>query len=112
MQISLWFVDVFDVQWDDEPAPNDVINVPTIILNPPTSNTNGQVFGIVPSGLINGSNATFTTPDSFIPETVQLFRNGLSQYNPTHFYTTGTHTIILNFSPIVGDILTVNYYKT
>jgi len=69
------------------------------------------VVGESPNGTINGSNATFTTDFDFVPESVLFFRNGLAQYNPTHYTTSGTTTIILNFSPIVGDVLTVNYNK-
>ena len=69
------------------------------------------VVGEIPNGTINGSNATFTTDYDFVPESVLVFRNGLAQYNPTHYTTTGTTTINLNFSPIVGDVLTVNYTK-
>lgn len=70
-----------------------------------------HVVGEVPNGSINGSNATFTTDYSFVPGSVLVFRNGLAQYSPTHYVTSGTTMIILNFSPIVGDILTVNYIK-
>ena len=70
------------------------------------------VVGESPNGTINGSNATFTTDYDFVPESVLFFRNGLAQYNPTHYTTSGTTTINLNFSPIVGDVLTVNYTKS
>ncbi len=69
------------------------------------------VVGEIPNGTINGSNATFTTDYDFVPESVLVFRNGLAQHNSTHYTTTGTTTINLNFSPIVGDVLTVNYTK-
>ncbi len=72
----------------------------------------GQVYGEIPNGTIDGSNATFTTDFDFVPESVQMFINGVNQYSPTHFTTTGTLTIILTTSPIVGDILTVNYTKS
>lgn len=75
------------------------------------NNDGVQVIGEIPNGVINGSNATFTTDFNFVPQSVQLFVNGVNQYNPTHFTTSGVLTIILTTSPIVGDILTVNYTK-
>lgn len=84
------------------------------ILSGATINNYGSssiVVGEIPNGTINGSNATFTTDYDFVPESVLFFRNGLAQYNPTHYTTSGTTTINLNFSPIVGDVLTVNYTK-
>ncbi len=91
--------------------PNEVLlNVLSgaVINNYGSENT---VVGEIPNGTINGSNATFTTDFDFTPESVLVFRNGLAQYNPTHYTTSGTTTIILNFSPIVGDVITVNYTK-
>lgn len=96
----------------EAPAPeSDFVQNPVVVLQPRTAVDIDVIVGEIPNGTINGSNATFTTDYSFIPETVQVFRNGIAQYNPTHFTTSGTTTITLNFSPIVGDILTVNYIK-
>ncbi len=68
-----------------------------------------SVIGEISNGTIDGSNATFTTDYDFDPDTVQVFYNGLAQYNPTHYTTSGVTTITLNFSPASGDVLTVNY---
>lgn len=70
------------------------------------------VVGEVPSGLVNGSNATYTTAFNFYPDTVDVCINGLSQKKPTHFNTSGTNTIIFADSPTVGEVITVNYIKT
>lgn len=67
------------------------------------------VIGETPSGLINGSNVQFTTAQSFVPETVQVFVNGVSQTLTVDYVTTGTTTILLSVSPIVGDYIRVNY---
>lgn len=67
------------------------------------------VIGEMPSGLINGSNVQFTTAQSFVPETVQVFVNGVSQTLTVDYVTTGTTTILLSVSPIVGDYIRVNY---
>lgn len=65
---------------------------------------------IVLIGTINGSNATFTTPDNFIPETVTVLVNGLGQKKVRDFNTSGTNTIIFTDSPTVGETLLTNYF--
>lgn len=69
------------------------------------------VFGETPTGLVNGSNATFTTAFDFVPGKVDVFVNGLLQKIVTHYNTTGTRTIILNDSPQVNDFVLVDYKK-
>lgn len=70
------------------------------------------VFGETPSGLVNGSNATFTTAFNFIPGTVIPSINGLEQKVGTHYITMGNNQIIFNDSPTTGEIITVTYIKT
>jgi hypothetical protein len=73
-----------------------------------------RIYNEIPSGPINGSNATFTTAFDFEPETVVVIVNGVEQ-KPGLLYdyvTVGTKTIILNFSPNTGESVTVNYTKT
>lgn len=82
-----------------------VFNTGNVTINA----SSNSVVGEIPNGTIDGSNATFTTDYTFVAGTVLVFYNGLAQYNPTHYITSGTVTITLNFSPAVGDILTVNY---
>jgi hypothetical protein len=67
------------------------------------------VIGEEPNGIINGMNATFTTDNGFVPETIQVFVNGVSQTNGIDYTTTGTQTININYSLVVGDIIRVNY---
>lgn len=67
------------------------------------------VIGETPTGQINGSNVQFMTAQSFVPETVQVFVNGVSQTLTVDYVTTGTTTILLSVSPIVGDYIRVNY---
>lgn len=66
----------------------------------------------VPSGLINGSNATFTTVLSFVPASIQVFVNGLRQKKIDDYVTTGVNTIILSASPKVGDSIIVSYIQS
>jgi hypothetical protein len=67
------------------------------------------VIGETPTGNINGSNATFTTLNAFVPLSTELILNSTIQTYGVDYYTTGTNTIILYVSPVVGDIIRVNY---
>lgn len=69
------------------------------------------IFGETLTGTINGSNATFSTANNFVPGSVDVFVNGLKQKRVTHFNTTGVTTIIFSDSPQVGDILVANYER-
>jgi len=70
-----------------------------------------QIEGEVPAGAVNGSNATFTTAFDFIPESVEVFVNGIRQKPITDYTTSGTTTILFTDSPLTGDIILVNYLK-
>ena len=74
-----------------------------------TTSSGSFVIGETPSGSVNGSNATFTTAQNFVPESVQVFINGVSQTNSVDYTTSGTTTITLNVSPVSGDYIRVNY---
>jgi hypothetical protein len=76
----------------------------------PSGSVSSIVVDQVPTGLINGSNATFTTPTPFVPETVDPFLNGVRQHRPDDYNTSGNNTIQLTQSPGVGERLTVNYF--
>lgn len=69
------------------------------------------VVGEIPTGTVDGSNATFTTAFDFVPESVEVFletcRLGLlDDYN-----TSGTRTIIFYVSPLAGEKIKINYLK-
>lgn len=74
-----------------------------------SSDTDIFIVGEIPIGAINGSNATFTTQQNFVPLSVELILNSTIQTYGIDYYTTGVNTIILNISPVVGDIIRVNY---
>jgi len=65
----------------------------------------------VPSGIIDGVNATYIAAIAFLPETVEVFLNGLKLKVITDYNTSGNDTIQLVFSPLTGEILTINYIK-
>jgi len=62
-------------------------------------------------GIINNSNATFTTSFNFEPSSTNVYINGIRQQKPTHYNTVGNTTIIFTDSPLIGDLLEINYIK-
>jgi hypothetical protein len=66
----------------------------------------------IPQGLINGTNNTFTSLENFIPESVEVFLNGLKQQKIIEFQTTGSNTITLSVSPNTNEIVSINYIKS
>lgn len=75
------------------------------------SDVHFHVTGEIPSGLINGINTTFNSAFNFKPESVEVFINGLKQKIIDDYNTSGTSVITLNFSPDVGEKITINYIK-
>ena len=75
------------------------------------SNAQLPIINEVPNGLINGSNATFTTDFNFVSGTVQLFLNGALQKIIDDYQVIGNNTILLNTSPMSGENLLINYIK-
>lgn len=71
-----------------------------------------QVVGEVPIGAIDGSNATFTTAHDFVPESVEVFWNGIRLHLVSEYVTVGTQTINLTQSPQTGEVITVNYQRS
>jgi hypothetical protein len=65
----------------------------------------------IPIGVINNSNAIFTSINPFVPESVELYINGLKQLPVDEYITTGGNTITLLTSPQTTDVLTINYIK-
>jgi hypothetical protein len=69
------------------------------------------VYGEVPSGVINGINATFTSAFNFDNTQMNVFINGVLQKIVQDYNTTGLTTINFVTSPIVGDTIIINYIK-
>lgn len=93
---------------------NGVVNIVIGDINTSPVDTEvieSEVVGEVPAGAINSSNAIFTTEFDFVPETLEVFLNGLLQRNGTHYNTSGTKTILLSDSPVPPDTVEVNYDK-
>jgi hypothetical protein len=77
----------------------------------PQQLANKFVFGEPPAGSINGSNATFTAANQFIPESLTVEVNGLTQKLVNDYTVSGGLTITFLVSPVVGDSILLNYIK-
>ena len=62
------------------------------------------------SGTINGVNNIFTISNVIIPDSEELFVNGLKLTKPNDYNISGI-TITLTFSPNINEIITINYLK-
>lgn len=73
--------------------------------------TNSIIVGEVPSGSVNGSNATFTLARAYIAGSLEVMINGLAQARTTHFTETtpASGVFTMGDAPLTGDIITVNY---
>lgn len=69
-----------------------------------------EVINEVPIGIINGSNAIFTTVNSLQPGTDRLYSNGHRQKKPEDYNITG-RTITLTFSPSITETILIDYIK-
>ena len=89
-------------------------NKVTVYNYPPYSSSGGGVADFVVYdliGTIDGSNATFTSPDNFVIDSVGVYINGILQKKVYGWNNTGTGTIIFTDSPQIGDILQIAYIK-
>jgi len=68
------------------------------------------IFNEVPSGTINGTNATFTLANTPTSGTVRIYLNGLRQKLTTQYTISGGTITMLNV-PGTGDDLIVDYLK-
>jgi len=65
----------------------------------------------IPIGILNGANSTFYSTSNFIPESMQVYLNGLRLNLLVDYNTNSNNTIILNVSPVSTEILAINYIK-
>lgn len=100
------------------PLPED-LRVQTKLVCPVDDNCEGSgsisgsppITGEVPTGDVNGVNATYTTYYDFVPGTVSVTVNGLEQRLVTDFQTIGTNQIVFTESPQTGDSIQVTYTR-
>lgn len=74
---------------------------------------NGEnwVINEEPSGLINGTNATFTTAFNFVAGKAEVYLNGMLQKIVQDYQSIGNNTIQINTSPSVGETILISYIK-
>ena len=70
-----------------------------------------KIYQEVPTGLLNGINATFTTLFNFVSGTVEVFLNGQLQKIVNDYQLVGNNTINLSISPMTGENILINYIK-
>jgi hypothetical protein len=70
-----------------------------------------KVYQEIPTGVINGINATFTSLFNFEAGTVDLYINGLFQKIIQDFNTVGNNTITLVNPPNSTENILINYIK-
>lgn len=107
-----------DVRYESTPEES----VGTAVAGPPgppgpqgapgVFNPENVVIDEEPNGFVNGSNATFTSQFPFVPESVEVFINGLSQRRVVDFNTFGLNTITLSESPTPGESIRINYLRS
>jgi hypothetical protein len=64
-----------------------------------------------PLGLINGSNADFTSANNFVSGSLQVFIGPAKLHVNQDFQITGANGFHLFESPLTGEQLFINYYK-
>lgn len=70
------------------------------------------VLGEIPSGLIDGVNATFTTAYSVFGTAIDVFLNGVLQKRGDDYTFTSPNTITFVSAPPSGSNLLCDYIKT
>lgn len=76
-----------------------------------TFDPDDYVWGEVPSGQINGSNAAFTAAFDFDPSSLEVRYNGQQLRTVSDYVVTGPRNILLTFSPDFGDVIDADYKK-
>lgn len=99
---------VFSILDDVNASVEDTLND---VVDDGTLGESDFVIGETPSGAINGSNATYTSANDFIPETLEVFLNGIRQTVLGDYNTSGNTTILFVTSPGTGEVLRINYIK-
>lgn len=84
---------------------------PAIIISQSATDWGDVVVGEIPSGSINGSNTSFSLSNTFMPNKLWVYLNGLRLAEGDISSASGT-SLSLASAPISGDILIVDYIKS
>lgn len=70
------------------------------------------IYGEVPAGTVDGSNKVFTTANTYRPNLLSVFLNGVRQRRTNDYSETTTSSFTFVSAPQSGDILSVDYMQT
>lgn len=90
---------------------NTIGNYVRVQWNGALTSTLPSVVGESPTGAINSINAIYTSAFAFIPESIEVYVNGICATKNIDYTTSGTNTITFTYSPSTGDIIKINYNK-
>lgn len=71
----------------------------------------GGIFGEVPIGALDGSNLVFSTSNTFGPDKLNVYLNGLKQRPAIDFNVIAPNQFSLTSAPLAGDSLLTDYYS-
>ena len=89
----------------------DEVIITYISQQPINYKSDNFIVNEVLSGLINGMNNSFTTEFDFVPESLEVLINGVTQEKIVDYINVGARTILFTQSIELGDKLLVNYLK-
>jgi hypothetical protein len=70
------------------------------------------IYGEVPTGTIDGANKNFTTANTYRPNLLSVFLNGVRQRRANDYSETSNNSFSFVVAPQSGDILSVDYMQT
>jgi hypothetical protein len=75
----------------------------------PAMTTASGIVSETPTGITDGTNATFTTTRPFHTDSFAVWINGVLLHSPGDYLTVGTSTILFTESPHVGDVILARF---
>jgi hypothetical protein len=70
------------------------------------------IYGEVPTGTVDGANKNFTTANTYRPNLLSVFLNGVRQRRTNDYSETSNNSFSFVAAPSLGDILSVDYMQT
>jgi hypothetical protein len=70
------------------------------------------IYGEVPTGTVDGVNKNFTTANTYRPNLLSVFLNGVRQRRTNDYSETSNNSFSFVAAPVSGDILSVDYMQT
>jgi hypothetical protein len=70
------------------------------------------IYGEVPAGTVNGVNKAFTTANTYRPNQLSVFLNGVRQRRTNDYSETSNNSFSFVAAPQASDILSIDYMQT